>query len=116
MARESEILFIHCADINFSVVNHSSRSRHPHRIVFPVIINLQIPTQKVGTFDTELVEEFWLAFTRTAGCTLHIRKLAGSNSHHIIEGAFKSAARTLRRAVSVDPEFAGDIPSTKGVL
>ena len=78
--------------------------------------DLPIPTQKVGTFDTELVEEFWLAFTRTAACTLHIRELAGSNSHHIIEGAFKSAARTLRQAVSIDSAFADDIPSTKGVL
>ena len=78
--------------------------------------DLQIPTQKVGTFDTELVEEFWLAFIRNAECTLHIRKLAGTNSHHIIEGAFKSAARSLRQAVSIDPAFADDIPSTKGVL
>ena len=78
--------------------------------------DLTIPTQKVGTFDTELVEEFWLTFTRNAACTLHIRKLAGTNSHHIIEGAFKSAARSLRQAVSIDPAFADDIPSTKGVL
>ena len=78
--------------------------------------DLSIPTQKVGTFDTELVEEFWLAFVRNAACTLHIRKLAGTNSHHIIEGAFKSAARSLGQAVSIDPAFADDIPSTKGVL
>ena len=78
--------------------------------------DLSIPTQKVGTFDTELVEEFWLAFVRNAACTLHIRKLAGANSHHIIEGAFKSAARSLSQAVSIDPAFADDIPSTKGVL
>lgn len=78
--------------------------------------DLQIPTQKVGAFDTELVAEFWLAFTRNAECTLHIRQLAGGNSHHIIEGTFKSAARTLRQAVSIDPAFADDIPSTKGVL
>lgn len=78
--------------------------------------DLQIPVQKVGTFDTELVEEFWLAFIRNAECTLHIRKLAGTNSHHIIEGAFKSSARSLRQAVSIDPAFADDIPSTKGVL
>ncbi len=78
--------------------------------------DLQIPTQKVGTFDTELVEEFWLAFIRNAECTLHIRKMAGTNAHHIIEGAFKSAARSLRQAVSIDPAFADDIPSTKGVL
>ena len=78
--------------------------------------DLQIPTQKVGSFDTELVEEFWLGFIRNAECTLHIRKMAGTNAHHIIEGAFKSAARSLRQAVSIDPAFADDIPSTKGVL
>ena len=77
---------------------------------------LDIPTAKVGTFDTELVEEFWLGFTRNAACTLHIRQLAGTNSHHIIEGAFKSAARSMRTAVKIDEEFAEEIPSTKGVL
>lgn len=77
---------------------------------------LQIPTQKVGSFDTELCEEFWNGFVRQAGCSLHIRQLAGSNSHHIIEGAFKSVARTLRRAVAIDAAFADEIPSTKGVL
>ena len=78
--------------------------------------DLQIPTEKVGTFDTELVEEFWLGFTRNAGCTLHIRQLAGHNSHHIIEGAFKSAARSFRQAVAIDEVFFDEIPSTKGVL
>ena len=77
---------------------------------------LEIPTEKVGTFDCELVEEFWLAFVRAAACTLHIRQMAGSNSHHIIEGTFKAVARALRQAVSVDPDFADEIPSTKGVL
>ena len=77
---------------------------------------LQIPSQKVGNFDTELVEEFWLGFIRNAECTLHIHQLAGSNSHHIIEGAFKSAGRSLRAAVAIDPDCAGEIPSTKGVL
>lgn len=77
---------------------------------------LTIPTQKVGTFDTELVEEFFLGFTRNAQCNLHIRQLAGTNSHHIIEGTFKSVARSLRKAVAIDPEFATEIPSTKGVL
>ncbi len=77
---------------------------------------LTIPTQKVGTFDTELVEEFWLAFIRNAACTLHIRQLAGTNSHHIIEGAFKSAGRSLKEAVAIDAAFANEIPSTKGVL
>ena len=78
--------------------------------------DLQIPTEKVGTFDTELVEEFWQGFVRKAQCNLHIRQLAGTNSHHIIEGAFKSAARSMRAAVSIDPAFAGEIPSTKGML
>ena len=78
--------------------------------------DLQIPTQKVGTFDTELVEEFWLAFTRNAGLTLHIRQLAGRNSHHIIEGTFKSAARSLKQAVAIDSQYFDEIPSTKGVL
>ena len=77
---------------------------------------LEIPTEKVGAFDCEMVEEFWLAFVRAAACTLHIRQMAGSNSHHIIEGTFKAVARALRQAVSVDPDFADEIPSTKGVL
>lgn len=78
--------------------------------------DLQIPTQKVGSFDTELVEEFWLGFVRNAECTLHIRQLAGSNSHHIIEGAFKSAGRSLRQATAIEAAYADEIPSTKGVL
>ena len=77
---------------------------------------LELPTEKVGTFDTELTEEFFLAFVRRAGITLHIRQLAGKNSHHIIEGAFKSTARSLRQAVAIDPAWAGEVPSTKGVL
>lgn len=78
--------------------------------------DLPIPTQKVGEFDTELVEEFWLGFVRKAELTLHFKELAGSNSHHIIEGAFKSAARSLKKAVLIDPSYADEIPSTKGVL
>ena len=77
---------------------------------------LKIPSEKVGTFDTELVEEFWMGFARSAACNLHIRKIAGTNSHHIIEGAFKSAARSMREAVRIEEDFADDIPSTKGVL
>ncbi len=76
--------------------------------------DLKIPTEKVGDFDTELVEEFFLGFVRNAGVTLHIRQLSGSNSHHIIEGAFKSVARSLRKAAELDGT--DDIPSTKGVL
>ena len=78
--------------------------------------SLDIPTEKVGTFDTELCEEFFAAFVRSAKCTLHIRKISGSNSHHIIEGAFKSFARTLSCAVKIDGAFKDEIPSTKGVL
>ena len=78
--------------------------------------DLDIPTQKVGTFGTELVEEFYLAFVRNAGLTLHIRQLAGRNSHHIIEGAFKSVARSLKQAVAIDKTYFDEIPSTKGVL
>lgn len=77
---------------------------------------LEIPTEKVGTFDTQLVKEFWLGFVRKCQCTLHINTLAGENSHHIIEGAFKSVARSLKAAVAIDPAFAEDIMSTKGVL
>lgn len=77
---------------------------------------LNPPSPRVGTFDTELGEEFWMAFVRTCACTLHIRQLAGKNSHHILEGAFKSVARSLRKAVSVDESLKGEIPSTKGVL
>lgn len=78
--------------------------------------DLKIPTEKVGDFDTELVEEFFYGFIRQAECSLHLRYIAGKNSHHIIEGAFKSVARSLRDAVSIDEEFKNEIPSTKGVL
>ena len=78
--------------------------------------DLDIPTEKVGTFDTELTEEFLLAFVRRSNITLHVRQLAGKNSHHIIEGTFKSLARSLRQAVAIDPSCAEEIPSTKGVL
>ena len=77
---------------------------------------LQIPTSQVGDFDTELVSEFFYGFVRNANITLHIKQLDGSNSHHIIEGTFKSVARTLKEAVSIDPKYADEIPSTKGVL
>ena len=77
---------------------------------------LDIPAAKVGDFDTELCEEFWIAFVREAKITLHIRSLAGKNSHHIIEGAFKSVARSLSCATEINAKFANDIPSTKGVI
>ena len=78
--------------------------------------DLQIPAEKVGNFDTELVEEFWLGFVRNAEATVHIRQLAGTNSHHNIEGAFKSMGRSLRAAVAIEAAYADEIPSTKGVL
>lgn len=78
--------------------------------------DLHIPAPKVGTFDTELVEEFLIALARRGDMTLHVRQMAGSNSHHIIEGAFKSLARSLGTAVSIDARFSQEIPSTKGVL
>lgn len=77
---------------------------------------LNIPAQKVGDFDTELCQEFWIAFARDAGITLHIQQLAGTNSHHIIEGVFKSVARSLKAAVAIDSAFADEVPSTKGIL
>lgn len=78
--------------------------------------DLSIPTEKIGDFDSELVEEFFMAFVRCANVTLHIKQLDGRNSHHIVEGTFKSFARTLRKAVKIDDEFKNEIPSTKGVL
>ena len=78
--------------------------------------DLHIPTQKVGTFDTELTEEFFLGFVRNANLTLHIKQLEGKNSHHIIEGAFKSFGRTMKQAVAIDEAFRDEIPSTTGVL
>ncbi len=78
--------------------------------------DLKIPTEKVGDFDTELAQEFFLGFIRNAECSLHIKMLSGKNTHHIIEGTFKSVARTLCKAVKLDEEFKNEIPSTKGVL
>ena len=78
--------------------------------------DLQIPAEKVGSFDTELGKEFWLAFVRTSACTLHFQQLSGENSHHILEGSFKAAARAFRAAVSIDPACADELPSTKGLL
>lgn len=77
---------------------------------------LEIPSEKLGEFDTELAEEFFIAFARAAGITLHLRQLAGRNSHHIIEGAFKAAARSLAMASAIDGKNANKLPSTKGVL
>jgi imidazoleglycerol-phosphate dehydratase len=81
-----------------------------------LICNLELPTQKIGTFDTELVREFFQAFSTHSGLTLHIDRIHGFNSHHIVEAAFKSVARALRDALEVDPRTTGVIPSTKGML
>ena len=77
---------------------------------------LDIPTEKIGSFDTQLVDEFMAAFAANARLTLHLRKLAGRNSHHIVEGAFKALGRALREAAEIDPRFRDEIPSTKGML
>ena len=81
-----------------------------------LVYDAECPTAKVGNFDTELAEEFFEAFVREAKVTLHIKKLYGKNSHHIIEGVFKSVAHTLFKATRIDPLIEGQIPSTKGVL
>ena len=78
--------------------------------------DLELPRAKVGTFDTELVEEFFLGFVRNCPASLHVRQLAGSNTHHIIEGAFKAFGRAMKAAVKIDADYADEIPSTKGVL
>ncbi|MBQ1489465.1 MAG: imidazoleglycerol-phosphate dehydratase HisB [Eubacterium sp.] len=77
---------------------------------------VEIPTQKVGNMDTELVKEFFLGFVRRADVTLHFREFAGENSHHIIEAMFKAFGRVMNQATSIDPEYKDEIPSTKGVL
>ena len=79
-------------------------------------LDLPIRASKIGDFPVELVEEFFLAFVRHAGITLHVVKMAGTNAHHVVEGTFKSFARSLKIAVSIDEEFKDEIPSTKGVL
>lgn len=79
-------------------------------------MRLDIPAVKVGDFDTELCEEFWMAFVREAKLTMHITQLAGRNAHHIIEGTFKAVARALQKATAIDARRADEIPSTKGVL
>ena len=81
-----------------------------------LVKEFDIKASKVGDFDTELLEEFLLAFTRSANCTLHVRQLSGSNAHHILEGTFKCLARALKQAVSLDKDFLDEVPSTKGVL
>ena len=78
--------------------------------------DVNIVAQKVGDFDTELAQEFWLGFVRNSLCTLHFKQFAGSNAHHIIECAFKSAARSISQAVKINPEYKNEIPSTKGII
>ena len=81
-----------------------------------LVYSVQLQSNRVGDFDAELAEEFWQAFVRNANCTLHIRQMHGKNTHHIIEGQFKSVARSMRAAVALDAAALGEIPSTKGVL
>ena len=81
-----------------------------------LVYNLKIPTEKVGDFDTELAKEFFISVVRNADITLHINQIEGENSHHIIEGTFKSVARSLKAAVELDQKYINEIPSTKGVL
>jgi imidazoleglycerol-phosphate dehydratase len=81
-----------------------------------LVWHMEVPTQKIGTFDTELVREFFQAFTTHSGMTLHLDALNGFNSHHLVEAAFKSVARALRDALETDPRKADAIPSTKGSL
>ena len=78
--------------------------------------DIEIQAQKVGDFDTELAEEFWRAFAGNSLCTLHFKQFSGKNAHHIIECAFKSAARSISQAVRINPELGDEIPSTKGVI
>ena len=81
-----------------------------------LVYNVETPTLRVGDFDTELVEEFFIAFCHEAGVTLHVRRLDGKNTHHILEGVYKACARALSKAAAIDPALGGEIPSTKGVL
>lgn len=77
---------------------------------------VNVRAKRVGNFDVELIEEFWQAFTLNAGCNLHITQLAGKNVHHVLEGIFKSVARSLKKAVTIDQKYINEVPSTKGVL
>jgi imidazoleglycerol-phosphate dehydratase len=88
----------------------------PHRRRPHLSYGLTIPAQRIGTYDTELVKEFFVAVVNNSGLTLHIRQLDGVNSHHIVEACFKAFARALRLAVEIDPRRAGAVPSSKGVL
>lgn len=81
-----------------------------------LVYDVELLTEKIGSFDCELIKEFWLAFVRKAQITLHIKKLVGENSHHIAEGVFKAVARALKAAVETDAAYKNEIPSTKGVL
>ncbi|QOV19877.1 imidazoleglycerol-phosphate dehydratase HisB [Blautia liquoris] len=81
-----------------------------------LIYDAVLPTAKVGDFDTELVEDFMLGFSRTLRATIHIRQISGKNSHHIIEAMFKALGHAMKGAAAIDPEFAEEIPSTKGIL
>ena len=81
-----------------------------------LVYSMDIPAEKIGDFDTELLREFWTAFSSNAGITIHFKQFSGLNSHHIAEASFKAAARSLKEAVSLDMDFPDDMPSSKGVL
>lgn len=81
-----------------------------------LVWDMEINAQKIGDFDTELAEEFWRAFAGNSLCTIHFRQFSGKNAHHIIECAFKSAARSISQAVRINPDYADEIPSTKGII
>ena len=106
--RYADIILPMDESLILTAIDISGRSYLGFDVVFP--------TEKIGDFDTELVEEFFMALTRCAEITLHIKKLAGENSHHIAEGIFKSFARSLRTAIEIDENFKDQLPSTKGVL
>ncbi|MBQ5884149.1 MAG: imidazoleglycerol-phosphate dehydratase HisB [Clostridia bacterium] len=106
--RYADIILPMDESLILTAIDISGRSYLGFDVVFP--------TEKIGDFDTELVEEFFMALTRCAEITLHIKKMAGENSHHIAEGIFKSFARSLRTAIAIDENFKDQLPSTKGVL
>lgn len=80
------------------------------------VVNLEIPNERIGAFDTELVEEFFIAFARELGAAIHLHQLAGKNSHHIVEASFKAFGRALAQAVAIDQKAPDEIPSTKGTI
>ncbi len=108
ITRYADIILPMDESLILSAVDVSGRAHLTYDVV--------VPTEKVGDFDTELAKEFWLGFIRSSNITLHIRKLSGENSHHILEGTFKAVSRVLSKAVAIEEKYADEIPSTKGIL